>query len=94
LLAYKKAAKLTPAPSAVAASLKVHRFELDKSLVAEAAVCRELQWCHKTYKQAATLANVSPKRATTLYAKIVDRAPRSSRIHFEARRQIVKLAAN
>ena len=93
MLVYQKAAKLAPARSAVTAAAKVALLSHDTELVAAVKKCRELQWCHKTYNQASKLAKTSPKRAKVMFAQIIDRSPRSSKVHIAARSEFVKLAA-
>ncbi len=90
-LAYEKAAKLLPAPSAQLARDRFAHMQQDPDIVASAKICTQLQWCHKTYRTAEQLAPVKPDRAKELFAQILDRAPADSEIYRAARRQIYEL---
>ena len=86
--AYEKASKLWPAPSAQRASDRFARMQQDSKVVAAAESCRELQWCHRTYRLADRLAGSKPERASELFAEIVKRSPQDSEIHHDARMRI------
>ncbi len=71
---YKQAAELLPAPSAVLASDRFAELAKDPKVVASAAACRELKWCHQAYLRAERLLKVRPESAKEIFAEIVRRA--------------------
>jgi len=89
---YRETAKLVPAPSALVAMRRFKTLGNNKLVVKAAIKCRELQWCHRTYRKAESMAKILPAKAKVLFTKVVDRSPRDSRIHVEARQQIAKLS--
>jgi len=93
-LAYESAVRLVPAPSAVQAGQRLAQLRKDPDVVASAEACSELQWCHKTFRHAETLAEVSPKRARELFSKIVRRAPSDTQVHRAARKRLQQLGAS
>jgi hypothetical protein len=81
---YKEAAGLTPARSAERARRRLAEMEQDPEIMAAAAVCRELQECHKLYDRAKRLIEARPARAKELFAQIVARAPADSEVYQSA----------
>jgi hypothetical protein len=79
--AYKDAAKLAPAPSAVLARLRFAELAEDPQVVASAETCRELKWCHQAYVRAERLLSAKPEVAGEIYAEIVKRAPADSEVY-------------
>ena len=86
--AYKAAAELLPAPSAVLASNRFADLAKDPQVVAAAESCRELKWCHQAYLRAERLLKVKPESAKEVFAEIVRRAPEDSEVYLAAKRQI------
>ena len=66
-------------------------MQQDSNLVAAAESCRELQWCHRTYRLADRLVRSKPDRASELFAEIVKRSPQDSEIHRDAQARIEEL---
>lgn len=85
---YKEAAKLKPAPSASLAADRLAELEHDVQVVTAAETCRELKWCHGTYRLAEQLLSARPERAKELFAAIVARAPQDSEVYQAAKKQI------
>ena len=85
---YKRAAELTPAPSAVLAKNRFAELDKDPQVVASAEKCRTLQWCHQAYLRADRLLELKPERATELFAEIVSRAPKDSEVYREAKKHV------
>lgn len=86
--AYERASKLLPAPSARRAADQLAEMQQDPELMAAAERCRELQWCHRTYRLADRLASSKPGRAKELFAQIVERSPQDTEIHRDAQLRI------
>lgn len=85
---YEQASKLVPAPSAKRAAKRLAEMQKDPEILAAAKRCRELQWCHRTYRLAENLERSDPERAKNLFAQIVDRSPKDSEVHIAAQKQI------
>jgi len=94
MLTYEKAARLAPAPSGEFARDRYETLKQDPKAVAAAKQCRELQWCHRTYRQAEMLAKIRPSTAKGLFKQILKRAPSDSKIHRSARQQVDELASS
>ena len=85
---YERAALLTPAPSAELAAEQFAKMKENPEIVRSTKLCRELEWCHRTYRLAERLAKVKPRKAKMLFAQIVRRAPEASEVHRAARMRI------
>ena len=89
---YEETAKLTPAPSAVAAKRRWEVLTKNKLVVQGAKACKDLQWCHTAFRRAELLTKVNRSKAIDLYGQIVRRSSMDSRIHMDARRRAMQLA--
>jgi hypothetical protein len=87
-LAYEQGEKLKPAASAILAKNRLAKLKEDPTVVAAAATCRELRWCHDAYRRAEELAKKSPEAAKQLFAEIVRRAPGESEVLQAARKRL------
>jgi len=85
---YEQAARLSPAPSALQAKKRLDEMKEDPEVVKAAKLCRELRWCHKTYKQAERLIKLKPERAKELLSQIVSRSGEDTAIHVAAARKL------
>jgi hypothetical protein len=88
---YEEAAKLTPAPSAIAAAGRFEAMKKDPEIVAEAEECRVLQECHQTFHTAELLEKSLPEKAETLFKDILAKSPRDSEVHRCAKEELAKL---
>jgi hypothetical protein len=86
--AYKEAAALAPAPSAVQAGFRFAELAEDPQVVAAAQACRELKWCHQAYVRAERLLNGKPEVASEIFAEIVRRAPEDSEVYRAAQEHL------
>jgi len=85
---YEKAAQLVPAPSARSAVERLGVLKKDPQVVASVSICRELEWCHRTYSKAERLLEFKPTEARQLFTEIVRRAPKTSEVYRFARGQL------
>jgi hypothetical protein len=85
---YRRAARLTPAPSARLAANRLAAMEADPQIVEAAKACRELQECHKLYNRAQLFAETKPARAKEILEEILTRAPADSEVCRAAREHL------
>ena len=91
-LVYEQAANLAPAPSGEKAKVRMQELQAsNKSIMAEANLCKNLQLCHEKYRQAMALKPTLPQSARKYLAEIIERAPPDTAIHQAAREQIAML---
>jgi hypothetical protein len=90
-LAYEQAANLAPAPSGEQAKTRLRILQADKSIVAEANTCRNLQLCHEKYRRALAIKATVPDRARAYLSEIIELASPDTSIHKAAREQIAML---
>jgi hypothetical protein len=89
---YQQGARLVPAPSAQEARSQLTAMQKDPAIRAAAEVCRELQWCHRTYNIADKLSELAPDRAQELFAQVVQRSPADAPVHLAAQARLQSLA--
>ena len=85
---YKQAAELVPAPSAVVASDRYDELRTGHEVVASAAACREMKWCHQAYLRAERVKKLKPENAKEIFAEIVRRAPEDSEVYRAAKEEM------
>jgi hypothetical protein len=91
-LAYEQAANLAPAPSGEKAKVRVRELQAsNKSIVAEADQCKNLQLCHEKYRRAMALKQTLPESARKYLAEILELAAPDTSVHQAAREQIAML---
>jgi hypothetical protein len=91
-LAYEQAANLAPAPSGEQAKVRLRELQAsNKSIVAEAEQCKNLQLCHEKYRRAMALKTNLPESARKYFAEILELAAPDTSVHKAAREQIAML---